>query len=64
MPMKKKMNRTTYTTSTVVLDDVVGMDYVEFGGSAGLEDCLTVHLAVASSFFFEARRVEMVTHAK
>ena len=49
MPMKRRMKQTTCATSTVVLDDILGMPSVEFGSSAGSEDCLVVHLDVASS---------------
>ena len=47
--MKKNLNLTSFASSTVVLDDVLGMASVEFDSSAGLEDCLVVRLAVASS---------------
>ena len=55
MPMKKNVNRTTCATSTVVFDDVLGVAYGEFYSSAGSEDCLVVHLAVASSWLFSLR---------
>ena len=34
---------------TVLLGDILGMASVEFGGSTRSENCLVVHLAVASS---------------
>ena len=47
---KRRVSRTTLARSTVVLlDDVLGMASVEFGGLAEPENCLVVHLAVASS---------------
>ena len=49
IPLMKKVNLTMFASSTLGLDGVLGMASVEFGGSAGSEDCLVVHLAVASS---------------
>ena len=49
IPLMKKVNLTTFASSTVVVGDVLGMASVEFDSSAGSEDCLVVHLAVASS---------------
>ena len=51
MPVKRRsVNLTMLANSTVVLlDDVLGMAFVEFGNSAKSEDVLVVQLVVANS---------------
>ena len=49
IPLMKKVDLTIFASSTVALDDVLGMASVEFDSSPRSEDCLVVQLAVASS---------------
>ena len=49
--MKKKNVNLTMSANSIValLDDALGMAFVEFGNSAESEDCLVGQLAVANS---------------